>query len=167
MEKKRKKKNAPLGDIPCKMFVITMNTNAHILNICYFLTSDVLCCHLNPREAVKKKFQCHMCFGKKVIMIEGHVTRRSSRKAQALASGWREGWRYRKYSALQEISVSMQTVPYLGRETQPAEADRQFTKAQGESFQTKLSLASQTNALRVCYGFYSCNLWYQNHFLEL
>lgn len=47
-----KKKNVPLGDIPCKMCVILMNLNAHILNNCYFWTSDVLCCHLNLREAV-------------------------------------------------------------------------------------------------------------------
>lgn len=47
-----KKKNAPLGDIPCKVCAIIIKVNAQVLNICYFLTSDVLCCHLNPREAV-------------------------------------------------------------------------------------------------------------------
>lgn len=33
------------------MVAIFINTDAHVLNICYFLTSDVVCCHLNPREA--------------------------------------------------------------------------------------------------------------------
>lgn len=112
----------------------------------------------------KKKSWCHVCFSKMVIVTKGHVTSRSSRKARDLASGSGEGWRYRKHSALLECSVSMQAVAYVGR--QPAEADGQVTKAQGESFETQWSLASQTNALQVCYGFYSCNLWYQNHFLE-
>lgn len=44
-------KNVPLGDIPCEVCAVIMNTDAHVLNICYFLTNDVLCCHLNPREA--------------------------------------------------------------------------------------------------------------------
>jgi len=54
-----------------------------------------------------------------VIVTEGHVTRRSSRKAQDLASGSGEGWRYRKHSAVPECSVSKQAVAYLGRLSRP------------------------------------------------
>lgn len=44
----------------------------------------------------KKESWCHMCFGKKVVMIEGHVTKRSSRKAWELASGWGGGLEIQK-----------------------------------------------------------------------
>lgn len=67
----------------------------------------------------KKKCWCHVCFSKKVFVPEGHMTRRSSRKARDLASGWGEGWRYRKHSALQECPVSMQAVAHLGRHSRP------------------------------------------------
>lgn len=35
------------------------------------------------------------------------------------------------------------------------------------AFQPSSPWRRKKNALQVCYGFYSCNLWYQNHFLEL
>ena len=61
-----------------------MNIDAHILNNCSFWTRDAVCCHLTLEKQCKKKAWCHMYFSKKkkkVILIEGHVTKSSSRKA--------------------------------------------------------------------------------------
>lgn len=87
----------------------------------------------------KKKCWCHVCFSKKVFVPEGHMTRRSSRKARDLASGWGEGWRYRKHSALQECPVSMQAVAHLGRHSRPRLTGSSL-KHKGGSLETQLSL---------------------------
>lgn len=78
----------------------------------------------------KKKSWCHMCFSKKVLVIEGHVTERSSRKAWRLPLRVGKGWRHRKHSALEQLLPSRQEIT-LSLSTPgktAAQTDRHFTK---------------------------------------
>lgn len=81
-----------------------LQENAHVLNICYYLTSDVLCCHLNPREAVYlRKLWCRVCLGQRVIMVRGSCDRKKSQWSVRPCLTWGEGCRYRNHSAQQEF----------------------------------------------------------------
>lgn len=91
-------------------------------------------------------------------MLRGSWAWKSSSKGWEFASVWGEAWRYKSHSAQEEFQCLRRKFRFLvstpGKTQRPA--------AEGPSTKHKRHRSTQgapclSNALQVCYGFYSCN----------
>lgn len=75
------------------MVAIFINTDARVLNTCYFLTSDVACCYLNPREApwTREPWRSHV-LRPGLARSEGLAPERAPANCENLPQCGGEGW---------------------------------------------------------------------------